>query len=130
MGCIMRKSVLGVATSQDSIQPAQLQRLARILKLYSCISSKSSLFAKVPIYNIGVSSIQRINDFIIGVFSLPDLPYRDCTIENICDVSHDTKLYSLALPPGCRMCVPLGYHVHIRHTVEGIYICLLHSFYT
>ena len=54
------------------------------------------------------------------LFLVPDLPYRDCTIENISDVSHDTKLYSLALPPGCRMCVPLGYHVHIRHTVEGM----------
>ena len=65
---------------------------------------------------------------LLVFFLVPDLPYRDCTIENISDVSHDTKLYTLALPPGCRMCVPLGYHVHIRHTVEGIYIVLLHSY--
>ena len=57
--------------------------------------------------------------FIILLFCFPDPPYRDCTIENISDVSHDTKLLVLTLPPGCRMCVPVGYHVHIRHGIEG-----------
>lgn len=47
-------------------------------------------------------------------------PYRDCTVEDISEVSHDTKLITVTFPPGCRMCVPVGYHVHIRHSVEGV----------
>lgn len=46
--------------------------------------------------------------------------YRDCTIERVEQVTMDTKLYTISLPPGCRMAVPLGYHVHLQHNISGI----------
>ncbi|XP_067675177.1 cytochrome b5 reductase 4-like [Haliotis asinina] len=49
-----------------------------------------------------------------------DVSYRHCTIQSIQDVTHDTKLFCVQLPEGTRMCVPLGYHVHIKHNVSGM----------
>ncbi|XP_045197799.2 cytochrome b5 reductase 4-like isoform X2 [Mercenaria mercenaria] len=55
---------------------------------------------------------------------IPDKNYnpafRDCTIEKIEAITQDTNLYCLCLPRGCRMKVPTGWHVHIKHTIEGM----------
>lgn len=48
-----------------------------------------------------------------------DPAYRDCTVEAVEAVTRDTNLYTLRLPAGCHMSIPVGYHVHIRHKVEG-----------
>ncbi|KAL4233441.1 Cytochrome b5 reductase 4 [Mactra antiquata] len=57
---------------------------------------------------------------------IPDKDYnpafRDCTIEKIDSVTMDTNLYTICLPQGCRMKVPTGYHVHIKHTIDGMEI--------
>ncbi|KAK6187721.1 hypothetical protein SNE40_005681 [Patella caerulea] len=43
-------------------------------------------------------------------------------IISVSNVNHDTKLFCLQLPEGCRMCVPVGYHVHVHHHISGIEI--------
>lgn len=48
--------------------------------------------------------------------------FRDCAIEKIESVTRDTNLYTLRLPGGTRMQVPLGYHVHLRHKIDGMEI--------
>ncbi|XP_071112428.1 cytochrome b5 reductase 4-like [Haliotis cracherodii] len=49
-----------------------------------------------------------------------EVSYRQCTIQSIQEVSPDTKLLCVQLPEGTRMCVPLGYHVHIKHNISGM----------
>lgn len=53
------------------------------------------------------------------IVSVSDPAYRDCTLEAVEAVTRDTNLYTLRLPAGCHMSIPVGYHVHIRHKVEG-----------
>ena len=53
-------------------------------------------------------------------FYLSEATYRKCKLSSAHQVTHDTKLCCFDLPEGCRMCVPLGHHVHIRASVEGI----------
>lgn len=50
------------------------------------------------------------------------LVYRSCHLESVVSVNHDTKLLCVSLPPGTCMCVPVGYHVHVRHNVEGVMV--------
>ncbi|XP_033729427.1 cytochrome b5 reductase 4-like [Pecten maximus] len=50
------------------------------------------------------------------------LVYRCCHVESVVPINHDTKLLCVSLPPGTCMCVPVGYHVHIRHEVEGVMV--------
>ncbi|XP_069134356.1 cytochrome b5 reductase 4-like [Argopecten irradians] len=45
-----------------------------------------------------------------------------CHLESVVSVNHDTKLLCVSLPPGTCMCVPVGYHVHVRHNVEGVMV--------
>lgn len=46
--------------------------------------------------------------------------YRSCQIISILPVNHDTWLYSIKLPNGSRVCVPVGHHVHIKAQIEGV----------
>ncbi|XP_021367380.1 cytochrome b5 reductase 4-like isoform X2 [Mizuhopecten yessoensis] len=46
--------------------------------------------------------------------------YRCCRVESVVSVNHDTKLLCVSFPHGTCMCVPVGYHVHIRHKVEDV----------
>lgn len=46
--------------------------------------------------------------------------YRECKIDKAENVTTDTKLYTILLPHGCTMCIPTGYHVHIKHNIEGM----------
>ena len=55
------------------------------------------------------------------VFIFSEKVFRPCKILSVESVSHDTKLLSVELPEGTRMCVPLGYHIHIKHCVSGIH---------
>ncbi|XP_060076231.1 cytochrome b5 reductase 4-like, partial [Ylistrum balloti] len=50
------------------------------------------------------------------------LKYRCCCVESVVPVNHDTKLLCVSLPQGTSMCVPVGYHVHIRHQVEDVMV--------
>ncbi|KAJ8315188.1 hypothetical protein KUTeg_007338 [Tegillarca granosa] len=62
--------------------------------------------------------LDKHNKFI--KISEQDIIYKRCTLESVSEVTHDTKLLGLTLPQGCRMCVPLGYHVHIKHNISGM----------
>ncbi|XP_064618055.1 cytochrome b5 reductase 4-like isoform X2 [Liolophura sinensis] len=64
------------------------------------------------------SPLSRNNTFI----STKDrtIAYRQCKLLSVSPVTHDTKLLCVALPEGSRMSVPLGYHIHIRHEIEGV----------
>ncbi|XP_013414778.1 cytochrome b5 reductase 4 [Lingula anatina] len=48
--------------------------------------------------------------------------FRECKVLSIEPVSHDTHLYCVQLPEGCRMSVPIGHHVHIKANIEGMSI--------
>uniref|UniRef100_A0A7N4PXW5 Cytochrome b5 reductase 4 n=2 Tax=Sarcophilus harrisii TaxID=9305 RepID=A0A7N4PXW5_SARHA len=47
------------------------------------------------------------------------LYYRKCQLISKVDVTHDTKLYCLMLPPGTHLQVPIGHHVYLKQTVTG-----------
>ncbi|XP_066300573.1 cytochrome b5 reductase 4-like isoform X1 [Branchiostoma lanceolatum] len=45
--------------------------------------------------------------------------YRACLVESRVEVTHDTVLFCVRLPPGSRMWVPAGHHVYVRGEVSG-----------
>lgn len=49
-----------------------------------------------------------------------EVTYRLCSIISKESITHDTKLFALALPHGCRMCIPVGYHVLIKCQVDDV----------
>ncbi|KAK3089389.1 hypothetical protein FSP39_003237 [Pinctada imbricata] len=49
-----------------------------------------------------------------------DFVYRQCTVDSVSQVTHDTKLLCISLPHQCRMCVPIGYHVYLRHKISDM----------
>ncbi|XP_014669144.1 PREDICTED: cytochrome b5 reductase 4-like [Priapulus caudatus] len=46
--------------------------------------------------------------------------YWDCEVLSSRRVSHDTLLIGVGLPAGCRMRVPVGRHVFVTATVDGV----------
>ena len=46
--------------------------------------------------------------------------YRKSKVVAIEQVTHDTKLIELVLPPGSHMVTPTGHHIHLRHAVQGM----------
>ena len=50
--------------------------------------------------------------------------YMKCRLQSVTSVSHNTKLFTLELPAGSHMIVPIGYHVKIKAAVAGV---LLHK---
>ncbi|XP_077991492.1 cytochrome b5 reductase 4-like [Glandiceps talaboti] len=49
-----------------------------------------------------------------------DMQYRNCTLKCKESVSHDTYLMCMELSEGSRMVVPVGYHVFVRDTINGM----------
>ncbi|KAJ7341704.1 hypothetical protein JRQ81_006508 [Phrynocephalus forsythii] len=47
------------------------------------------------------------------------LHYRRCNLLSKTDVSHDTRLFCLGLPPGTHLQVPVGHHLYLRQTIAG-----------
>lgn len=47
-----------------------------------------------------------------------DLRFRNCKLLSKSPVSHDTYVFGFHLPEGCRMSIPIGYHVYIRGNVN------------
>ncbi|XP_038077617.1 cytochrome b5 reductase 4-like [Patiria miniata] len=45
--------------------------------------------------------------------------FRPCKVTTCQPLTHDIKLFGLELPSGCHMCLPTGYHVHLRVNVDG-----------
>ncbi|XP_022082086.1 cytochrome b5 reductase 4-like [Acanthaster planci] len=45
--------------------------------------------------------------------------FRRCKVVSCQPLTHDIKLFGLELPAGCRMCLPMGYHVHLRVRADG-----------
>eukprot|EP00058_Branchiostoma_floridae_P018473 XP_002603962.1 hypothetical protein BRAFLDRAFT_71750 [Branchiostoma floridae] len=46
--------------------------------------------------------------------------YRACVVESRVEVTHDTALFCVRLPPGTRIWVPAGHHVYVRGEVSGV----------
>ncbi|KAL8609950.1 hypothetical protein ACOMHN_046870 [Nucella lapillus] len=60
--------------------------------------------------------------------------YRECTVRSIEAVTHDVILLTVQPPQGCRLPVPIGHHVQIKHKVSGMevarsYTAVLPSLY-
>nr|XP_014343350.1 PREDICTED: cytochrome b5 reductase 4 isoform X2 [Latimeria chalumnae] len=49
-----------------------------------------------------------------------DLFYRKCKLVAKNDIAYNTKLFCLQLPLGTHLQVPIGQHVYLKHTIEGI----------
>ncbi|KAH0622115.1 hypothetical protein JD844_024129 [Phrynosoma platyrhinos] len=47
------------------------------------------------------------------------LYYRKCKLLSKANVTHDTRLFCLMLPPGTHLQIPVGHHVYLRQTVTG-----------
>ncbi|XP_072855187.2 cytochrome b5 reductase 4 isoform X3 [Pogona vitticeps] len=47
------------------------------------------------------------------------LYYRRCRLLSKTDVTHDTRLFCLMLPPGTYLQVPVGHHLYLRQTIAG-----------
>ncbi|XP_069344460.1 cytochrome b5 reductase 4 [Eulemur rufifrons] len=47
------------------------------------------------------------------------LYYRKCQLISKEDVTHDTKLFCVMLPPGTHLQVPIGQHVYLKLTITG-----------
>nr|XP_058939888.1 cytochrome b5 reductase 4 isoform X2 [Kogia breviceps] len=50
------------------------------------------------------------------------LYYRKCQLMSKEDVTHDTKLFCLMLPPSTHLEVPTGQHVYFKLTITGDYV--------
>lgn len=55
-----------------------------------------------------VKVIQYLTCYVIGDH------YMKCSLQSVTSVSHNTKLFTLELPAGSHMIVPIGYHVKIK----------------
>lgn len=42
---------------------------------------------------------------------------RECQVDSIVQLTHDTKLLRVLLPDGCLMNIPIGYHLRLYHTI-------------
>ncbi|MXQ88728.1 hypothetical protein E5288_WYG003354 [Bos mutus] len=74
--------------------------LRPFLTLY-CLCSHVSLLPKTKM------------NFFLGLF------YRKCQLVSKEDVTHDTKLFCLMLPPSTHLEVPVGQHVYLRLPITG-----------
>uniref|UniRef100_A0A9J7Y685 Cytochrome b5 reductase 4 n=1 Tax=Cyprinus carpio carpio TaxID=630221 RepID=A0A9J7Y685_CYPCA len=45
--------------------------------------------------------------------------YRECVLVSKTDVTHDTQVLRLQLPPGSHMQVPVGRHVYLKTSLQG-----------
>ena len=56
-----------------------------------------------------------------------DTLYLDGTISEVTQLTHDTRLYTIALPEGYHMPVPTGHHVRLKSEILGKVLgkCLL-----
>ncbi|XP_066468583.1 cytochrome b5 reductase 4 isoform X2 [Tiliqua scincoides] len=43
--------------------------------------------------------------------------YRKCKLISKANVTHDTRLFCLMLPPGTHLHVPVGYHLYLKQTI-------------
>uniref|UniRef100_A0A8C2F9P2 Cytochrome b5 reductase 4 n=1 Tax=Cyprinus carpio TaxID=7962 RepID=A0A8C2F9P2_CYPCA len=48
-----------------------------------------------------------------------ELFYRECVLVSKSDVTHDTQVLCLQLPPGSHMQVPVGRHVYLKTSLQG-----------
>uniref|UniRef100_A0A9J8AFS7 Cytochrome b5 reductase 4 n=1 Tax=Cyprinus carpio carpio TaxID=630221 RepID=A0A9J8AFS7_CYPCA len=48
-----------------------------------------------------------------------ELFYRECVLVSKTDVTHDTQVLRLQLPPGSHMQVPVGRHVYLKTSLQG-----------
>uniref|UniRef100_A0A673MLZ2 Cytochrome b5 reductase 4-like n=1 Tax=Sinocyclocheilus rhinocerous TaxID=307959 RepID=A0A673MLZ2_9TELE len=48
-----------------------------------------------------------------------ELSYRECVLVSKSDVTHDTQVLCLQLPPGSNMQVPVGRHVYLKTSLQG-----------
>ena len=48
------------------------------------------------------------------------MKFRNCEIQSVTSVTHDTKIFTLSLPPTCHISVPIGHHVAIKPNEPGM----------
>uniref|UniRef100_A0A672MZS5 Cytochrome b5 reductase 4 n=1 Tax=Sinocyclocheilus grahami TaxID=75366 RepID=A0A672MZS5_SINGR len=48
-----------------------------------------------------------------------ELFYRECVLVSKADITHDTQVLRLQLPPGSHMQVPVGRHVYLKTSLQG-----------
>ncbi|XP_026549342.1 cytochrome b5 reductase 4, partial [Notechis scutatus] len=47
------------------------------------------------------------------------LYYRKCKLLSKTNVTHDTRLFCVELPPGTHLQVPVGHHLYLKQTITG-----------
>ncbi|XP_038617333.1 cytochrome b5 reductase 4 [Tachyglossus aculeatus] len=90
----------------------QVRIAEKVGKIEIILKKKDSIAWK----NLG-HPLENHNSFIshrdTGLF------YRKCQLISKTDVTHDTKLFCLMLPPSSHLQVPLGQHVYLKQTIAG-----------
>lgn len=62
---------------------------------------------------------QRWRWGLVTLYCLPGLYCRRCQLISREDVTHDTRLFCLMLPPSTHLQVPVGQHVYLKLSVTG-----------
>ena len=77
----------------------------------------------------------RFGEFLQGhgtlLESRPESEYIPCVVSEVTAVTHDVKQFTVSLPEGYHMSVPVGHHVKVKATVEGkLYHCAIYQRHT
>uniref|UniRef100_A0A8C1TBY9 Cytochrome b5 reductase 4 n=1 Tax=Cyprinus carpio TaxID=7962 RepID=A0A8C1TBY9_CYPCA len=70
---------------------------------------------------VGVNSFSKCSGYLvfINICFITELFYRECVLVSKSDVTHDTQVLCLQLPPGSHMQVPVGRHVYLKTSLQG-----------
>ncbi|GFR06921.1 hypothetical protein TNCT_622001, partial [Trichonephila clavata] len=78
---------------------------------------------KIPNNDVDGSSVLSCQSICWNLCELADeLIFWSCKLLRKIPVNHNTYLLTFLLPPGTKMWVPIGCHVHIKSYIEGVEI--------
>uniref|UniRef100_A0A8C2F9D3 Cytochrome b5 reductase 4 n=1 Tax=Cyprinus carpio TaxID=7962 RepID=A0A8C2F9D3_CYPCA len=92
--------------------------------LQGSVSSFDNGTVNIIVYTkrkVGVNSFSKCSGYLvfINICFITELFYRECVLVSKSDVTHDTQVLCLQLPPGSHMQVPVGRHVYLKTSLQG-----------
>ncbi|KAF8790342.1 cytochrome b5 reductase 4-like [Argiope bruennichi] len=100
-----------VETEDNSFVEITLKKKYKaVIGKFTCDEVDSESSQVVPFQNIPWNVFEPSDELI----------FWSCKLTRKIPVNHNTFLFTFLLPPGTKMWVPLGSHVHIKSYIEGI----------